>query len=175
MKSDFVSGFAPIYREDSVILILGTMPSPASLAAGMYYSHPQNAFWRLLGDLTGDNPGASIEQKTAFLHAHRVALWDTLQSCERPGALDSDIRLQQPNDVAALAARCPQLRAVFLNGGAAFRFYQKYHRSAVGLPFFRLPSSSPANCKGGYAAKLATWSQALCDYLPTLRETTPVR
>lgn len=160
-----ISSFAPICDQKSRLLILGTMPSPASLRAGMYYSHPQNAFWRLLSDLTGDFPGQTNEEKRRFLLAQGIALWDTLRCCVRPGALDSSIRQEQPNGVAALRAGCPLLQAVFLNGGAALRYYQRYHSQAIGLPFFVLPSSSPANARGGYARKLEGWRQILGPYL----------
>ena len=38
----------PVYRADSQILILGSMPSPKSRETGFYYGHPQNRFWRVL-------------------------------------------------------------------------------------------------------------------------------
>lgn len=152
-----VYSFEPIYSENSRILILGTMPSTASLKAGMYYSHPQNAFWRILRDLTGDEPGDTNENKRGFLMCHGVALWDTLKMCEREGSLDSNIKQEAPNEVAELVSRCPNIKTVFLNGGAALRYYKKYHAKNISLPFIALPSTSPANARGGYKAKLESW------------------
>lgn len=152
-----VHSFAPIGDEHSRLLILGTMASPASLRAGMYYGHPQNAFWRLLAELTGEPIPTDNTQKRALLLRHGIALWDTLASCERPGAADSDIRHEQPNDIPTLLRRCPHVQAVFLNGSAAYGFYQKYQAPHIRLPYYRLPSTSPANARGGYAAKLAAW------------------
>lgn len=159
-----VVSFGPVYDAESRVLILGTAPSPASLAAGFFYGHPRNAFWSVLRDLTGDEPGGTPAEKRLFLLRHGIALWDTLASCRRPGALDSDIREEVPSDVAGLAARCPQLGAVFLNGGAALRFYRRYHAGRVALPFYPLPSTSPANARGGYGRKLAAW-EALKPFL----------
>lgn len=159
-----IRSFEPVYDQNSRILILGTMPSPASLAAGMYYSHPQNAFWRILRDLTGDNPGTSNTVRRDFLLRHGIALWDTLSLCEREGALDGSIKKEQPNDVASLITGCPKISAVFLNGGASLRFYKKYHAKNILLPFFPLPSTSPANARGGYQNKLDAW-RVLADYL----------
>lgn len=170
-----IHSYGPIYDASSVILILGTMASPASLRAGMYYGHKQNAFWRLLGDLSAERcgsggisdlpVGATNEEKRLFLLRQGIALWDTVESCEREGAADSAIRLVQPNDIPSLVARCPRLRAVFLNGSAAMGFYEKYHAHAINLPYYRLPSTSPANASGGYEAKLCAWRAALMPYL----------
>lgn len=149
---------------ESRVLILGTMPSPASFAAGMYYSHPRNAFWRILGDLSCDDPGMAPESRRAFALRHGVALWDTLGACEREGALDGDIMDERPNDVAGLVRRLLRLRAVFLNGGAAYKYYRRYHAAKIDLPYALLPSTSPANARGGYARKLEAW-RCVADYL----------
>lgn len=162
--NETVFSFEPIYNEDSRLLILGTMPSPASIAAGMYYSHPQNAFWRLMTDITSDNPGASNGSKQTFLLRHGIALWDTLSGCEREGAADGNIKNEQPNDVFGLVAKCSKISVVFLNGGAAFKYYVKYHSSAVLLPYYALPSTSPANARGGYIKKLDQWNK-VSDFL----------
>ncbi|HPW00225.1 MAG TPA: DNA-deoxyinosine glycosylase, partial [Oscillospiraceae bacterium] len=44
----------PVYDEKSAVLVLGTMPSPASRARGFYYSHPQNRFWPVMAALFGE-------------------------------------------------------------------------------------------------------------------------
>jgi hypoxanthine-DNA glycosylase len=152
-----IHSFEPICDKDSRLLILGTMPSPASLSAGMYYAHPRNAFWQILRDMTGDDPGSTNESKRVFLLKHGIALWDTLVQCERAGALDGDIKEERPNAVAQMVNRCPRLAAVFLNGGAAYKYYLRYHAAGIVLPYFRLPSTSPANARGGYQKKLDGW------------------
>ena len=43
--------FAPVYNENSEILILGTLPSVKSRENHFYYGHPQNRFWKLLAAL----------------------------------------------------------------------------------------------------------------------------
>lgn len=163
-EAPVIHSFSPIYNENARVLILGTMASPASLRAGMYYGHPRNAFWRILADLAGDPLPTDNEQKRALLLRHGIALWDTLEQCERPGAADGDIRREKPNDVAGLVCRCPGLRAVFLNGSAAYGYYLHYHAGHISLPFFRLPSTSPANARGGYERKREAWA-VLAPYL----------
>ncbi|HEX3027227.1 MAG TPA: DNA-deoxyinosine glycosylase [Clostridia bacterium] len=155
-ESPLLQSFKPISDGNSRILILGTMPSPASIRAGMYYSHPQNAFWRLLSELTGDESGAGREERCAFLLRNRIAVWDTLRCCVREGAADSRIRKPVYNDISGLLDGCPEIRAVFLNGGAAFRYYRKCG-AAERFPGILLPSTSPANARGGYLGKLERW------------------
>ena len=87
-------GLAPVWRADAELLILGSFPGQASLAARQYYAHPRNAFWPLMAALTGESdlaqqPYAARLQR--LLH-HRIALWDVVDRCVRPGSLDSAIR-----------------------------------------------------------------------------------
>ena len=57
---------APVGSDDARLLILGSLPGDASLAAQRYYAHPTNQFWRLLG--------AAIREELAGLdHDARLA------------------------------------------------------------------------------------------------------
>ena len=40
--------FAPVFDENSEILILGSFPSVKSRENQFYYGHPQNRFWKVL-------------------------------------------------------------------------------------------------------------------------------
>ena len=46
-----VHSVEPIWSSDARVLILGTMPSPASREAGVPYAHPQNRFWPVVAAL----------------------------------------------------------------------------------------------------------------------------
>ncbi len=91
--------FEPVWAEDAAVLILGTMPSVASLKQGFYYAHPRNAFWPILFDLAGEAYSEDIEARKRLLVGRRIALWDVARSAVRPGSLDSAIREAEPNDI----------------------------------------------------------------------------
>ena len=153
--------FPPVWREDAKVLILGSMPSVESLRQGFYYAHPRNAFWPMMAEILGEGAPASIEEKKAMLIRHRIALWDSAQSCEREGSLDSAIREALPNDFEMLYANCPGIRHVLFNGAAAFDLYKKLVAKAdAQRAFHRMPSTSPAYTLK-YESKRAAWEQAL--------------
>lgn len=156
-----IIAFEPIAPPNARILILGSMPSEASLRQGFYYGHPRNAFWRILSETFGAPLPGSIPEKRALLEANGVALWDVLHSCVRQGSLDSAIRDMEVNDFAALFARCPGIRRVLLNGGTAKKVFLKYGAQALQhREWVALPSTSPAYTLS-YERKLAQWRQAL--------------
>src|SRR4051812_9892532 len=82
-------GLAPIARRDARLFILGSLPGDASLAAGQYYAHPQNQFWRLLGRVIGEDLRAmTYDERLECVAKHRVGLWDVIGSAHRAGSLD---------------------------------------------------------------------------------------
>jgi hypoxanthine-DNA glycosylase len=154
-------GFAPIADENSRILILGSMPSVASLRKGQYYRHPQNAFWRLMPALLGEPYTEDYAQRTAMLLRHGVALWDVLKSCEREGSLDSHIKRPEVNNFAAFFDTHPRIRRVCLNGGAAYALFKKHVGFAYpNLEFTRLGSTSPAHAVT-FEQRLNDWQRIL--------------
>lgn len=155
--------FDYVARDDARILILGSMPGKASLAAQEYYAHRQNAFWRIMGDLLGAGRELPYGQRLARLQAAGIALWDVIAACERPGSLDADIvgASVRANDFPAFFAAHPGIRRVFFNGGtaeASFRRLVLPGLTGQELSLARLPSTSPAHAALGYAGKLAAWS-----------------
>jgi len=125
------------------VLILGSFPSPASLAKRQYYGHPQNHFWKLMGALLGE-PLYDMEYalRLPVLLKHRVGVWDVYARCERPGALDSAIRNAVHNQFQRVLADAPDLRRVCFNGKTAGRFAPMF--AEWGYDTLVLPSSSPA-------------------------------
>ena len=73
--------FAPVWDEQSRILILGTFPSVKSRENHFYYGHPQNRFWKVLAALTEWKVPETIEEKKEMLLANHIAVWDVIASC----------------------------------------------------------------------------------------------
>ncbi len=167
-----MTGLAPIVNGQSRILLLGSMPGAASLAAGQYYGHPRNHFWPLLYQLLdGGEPAADYDSRLAFALSRGVALWDVLGACEREGSLDAAIRKPEANDMATLYRQYPALQYVFFNGSAAADLYRRYVRASlpegvVPRELHTLPSSSPARAMS-LPAKLAAWQPVRDAWLAT--------
>lgn len=159
MQPQFITHtISPIFAANSLVLLLGTMPSPQSRRRNFYYGHPQNRFWPLLAQVFGTPTPAhdDITAKRDLILHNRLALWDVLACCEISGAADSSIRNPQANDIAALLDKT-QIRAVFCTGQKAWQLYQKLCLPTCGLPAVCLPSTSPANRRIGNAELLAAW------------------
>ena len=157
-------GFPPRAGADARVLILGSMPGGASLAAGEYYAHPHNSFWRIMSALFGTAAGAPYAARLDALRTRGVALWDVLAACQRPGSLDTSIDRDSivVNDLRGFLRRHEHIRAVYFNGAAAATLYRRHVLPTLdarqrALPTVRLPSTSPAHAARTFAAKLAAW------------------
>ncbi len=165
-----IYSFPPVIAENPRVLILGSMPGKRSLEMQQYYAHPQNAFWRIMGELLGFDPALPYPERLERLTGAGIALWDVLHSCERQGSLDTAIQMEAPNELPRLLVEHPGIRLVGCNGGKSWSAFQKHvlpqlatARLAV-LEVRRLPSTSPANARLDYAQKLAAWRPIL-DFL----------
>ncbi len=161
-------GFPPIADAGARLLILGSLPGQASLAAGQYYAQPRNAFWRILGELLGAGPDIDYEARAETLRRAGIALWDVCAAAERPGSLDASIRRDSVvvNDFAAFLRAHPRIALLAFNGATAAELYRRrvlpaLPSDAAALPTLCLPSTSPAHAGMPYAAKRAAWATAL--------------
>jgi double-stranded uracil-DNA glycosylase len=146
------------------VLVLGSLPGQASLAAGQYYAQPRNAFWTIMGALFAAGPDLPYAERAGRLRASGVALWDVCAAAVRPGSLDAAIEPASivVNDFDAFLRRHPRIRAVCLNGGTAHGLYLRRVRPGLqepfrSLPLHRLPSTSPAHAALRPAQKLERW------------------
>lgn len=148
----------PVGSQDARLLILGSLPGEASLKAQRYYAHPQNQFWRLVGQAIGEGLAEmQYEERLARLAARGIALWDVVGEAQRQGSLDGAIRGATPNQLHEFAEAHRQLAAIAFNGQTAARL----GRSALGdmpqIEFVDLPSSSPAYTLA-FAEKAKRWN-----------------
>lgn len=149
-------------------MILGSMPGRASLEQQQYYAQPQNAFWPIMGELCGAGPDLAYADRLQALEEHRIALWDVLASCHRPGSLDSAIRLRDAvaNDFAGFLASHVGIARICFNGAKALELYCRLVlptlvNPAHDLPRVKLPSTSPAHAGMSRVDKLRAWRQAV--------------
>jgi hypoxanthine-DNA glycosylase len=166
MPAETLCGLAPVLAPNTRLLVLGSFPSVASLAAQQYYAHPRNHFWPLLGALWGlDLRALPYDQRMACVRERGLGIWDVYARCRREGSLDSAIEAAEPNDLAGLRRIAPGLTAVAHNGGESARAMKALR--ALGFTVHRLPSTSPANASWSFERKLAAWREvfALHDLL----------
>jgi hypoxanthine-DNA glycosylase len=162
-----VESFPPQIGVGCRVLVLGTVPSLASLALRQSYGHSQNLFWPFMGELFGAGPELAYAERIARLHARGIGIWDVLERCERRGSLDGDIVVasEVPNDIAGLLVREPTIVAIALNGAKASQVFRRRiapHIDAGRMPhLLALPSTSPANASLSRAHKFAHWSELL--------------
>ena len=156
-----IVGFPPVFDSGSRILILGSMPGEASLAAGQYYAHPRNAFWPLIAGVLGVSMPVDYADRLAMLQASGVALWDVIARCKRQGSLDSAIVADTVcvNDFEGFFPDCPLVDHVFFNGTAAEAAFRRHVTPPAGriLNMIRLPSSSPAYASMTIREKHEAW------------------
>ena len=153
-------GLPPAITPECTLLILGSFPSAASLAARQYYAHPQNRFWPLMGACLGlDLSAMPYRARLAKVNAAGIGIWDVYAACERAGSLDSAIRQAVFNDFARALRKAPGLRRACFNGRTAARAVR--HLEALSFEIVELPSTSPANAGQSFDYKLAQWRNAL--------------
>lgn len=139
-------------------MILGSLPGDASLAAGQYYAHPRNGFWRLIGGVIGrDLVALPYPERLEALKAAGVGLWDVVARAERRGSLDQAIRKAEAADLNRFIEGLPALRAVAFNGGTAARLGRRGLAPRPHIDLISLPSSSPAYTRP-LAEKAEAWA-----------------
>ena len=157
--------FLPISSPDATVLILGSLPGKRSLKAQEYYAQPQNAFWRIMGELFDAGPELPYPARTQRLTQHAIALWDVVASADRAGSLDSSIVQSSVtvNDFRGLFQTHSKIKLVCFNGAKAADLYEHRVLPSVEKDFGhiryeRLPSTSPAHAAMRFDEKLERWS-----------------
>lgn len=153
---DMLCGFPPVTGPEPLILILGSFPSVISFAYGEYYGNPRNRFWQVMEELFNIPAALPYPERTLRLTQERVALWDIVSTCSRPGSADSRIRQPVPNDIAGFVRARPSVRIIALNGSTAGHLYHRF-AEVPGIHSVTLPSTSPANAAMTLGEKMKAW------------------
>jgi len=170
-----ISGFEAISSPDAKTLILGSIPSVASLEKKEYYGHPRNAFWWIMGHILGFAPSAAYSERAEYLEKRKIALWDVLRRCERQGSLDSAIIAEtvEVNDFKTFFEERPMITRVLFNGAVAEREFKKrvlreIETASPHIAYARLPSTSPAMASLSRERKLQIWRDAILGHARTV-------
>lgn len=155
-----ISSFSPLIDDQSEILILGSIPGVRSLEMQQYYAHPQNKFWKIILELLNEEFTEDYSKRTETLKKHHIALWDVIDSCERKGSLDSEIKNEEANQIEKLLEEYPNIKAIFCNGGKSYKNLQKLLGKNYKLPIFLMPSTSPLHTIS-FERKFEEWKKVL--------------
>jgi TDG/mug DNA glycosylase family protein len=161
-------GFPPIADARARVLVLGSLPGRKSLELQQYYAQPQNAFWRIMGELFGAGPALPYAARLDKLRAHGVAVWDVLAAGEREGSLDAAIVPSTivVNDFLQFFATHRELRLICFNGNTAAGLFRRKVRPGLDPEWAAiearvLPSTSPAHAGLRFEQKLERWAAVL--------------
>ena len=150
-------GFPPIADEECEILVLGSMPSVASLEQQQYYGHKQNYFWPMMFQIFEEPYSADYEDKKALLLKHHIALWDVIATCQREGSLDSHISDEMPNPIDDFLKQYARIKFILFNGNKAKQIFCRYFKILYDPDTcFLMPSTSPAHTLSR-SEKLQQW------------------
>ncbi|VXB12223.1 MULTISPECIES: DNA-deoxyinosine glycosylase [Chryseobacterium] len=158
-----ISSFPPFIDKQSKILILGSIPGVKSLEKQQYYAHPQNKFWKIIFELFNEKFTEDYSERINILKKNHIAIWDVIDSCERKGSLDSEIKNEEANQIEELLENYPNIKAVFCNGGKSYKNLQKLLGKDFRIPVYLLPSTSPLHTIS-FERKFEDWKKVL-DYL----------
>jgi hypoxanthine-DNA glycosylase len=156
-------GLPPVVDARTRVLILGSFPGVASLAARQYYAHPRNHFWPILASILGE-PLVELPyaKRLERLSARGVGVWDIIVACHRQGSSDAAIRNAERGSVTRIGRIAGSLAVVCFNGNTAATARTAWETS--GYATLALPSTSPAYTRP-LAEKLAAW-RAIERWLP---------
>lgn len=160
MKQTVKHPFAPIYDENSRVLILGSFPSVKSREQLFFYGHPQNRFWKVLSAILECPLPETIEQKKEMLLTNRVALWDVIAGCDIEGSSDASIENALPNDLSIILDHA-HIEHIFCNGKKSYELYQRYLAPQLEMDAICLPSTSPANAAWSLDRLITAWRQLI--------------
>ena len=157
MRNMLTHPFGPLFNEDSRVLILGSFPSVKSREQNFFYGHPQNRFWKVVAAVLRQPVPGTIEEKKELILSGRLALWDSIASCEITGSSDASIRNAKANDISIILENS-KIERIYCNGRKSHELYRKYIEAQTGREAICLPSTSPANAQWSLEKLINAWS-----------------
>ena len=151
-----VHNIAPVYDENSKILILGSFPSVKSREQKFFYGHQQNRFWKVISAITNSKEPETVEEKKSLLLNNKVAVWDVIKSCDIKGSSDSSIENVVINDFSIIFDNA-NIQKIYANGDKAYSLFKKYYSKDIKI--IKLPSTSPANAQYNLEKLCNEWRQ----------------
>lgn len=155
-----INSFPPIVDGNSKILILGSMPGAKSLQMQQYYAFPQNQFWKIIFHLFDEEFSEDYETRINIIKQNNVALWDVIESCERKGSSDTEIKDEIDNNIPELIEKHPNIKTIFCNGQKSYKNLLKILGKDFKIPIVVLPSTSPLHTVK-FEEKLLSWKQII--------------
>lgn len=153
-----IISFPPIIGVQPKALILGTMPSVASLRKNEYYAHPGNAFWKIMSAIKVNDCPTVYEDKKQMLMDMGIALWDVCHTCIRLGSADIDIHNEEPNMIDELLTANASIHTIIFNGQTAEKLFRRHLKKIEGINAIVMPSTSQAYTMP-YEQKLEAWRE----------------
>lgn len=147
----------PLVSAKSKILVLGTMPGEKSIATQQYYGHPGNQFWNIMFATFEAQFTTDYQARKALLDRHCIALWNVLESCERTGSQDVNIKNEKVNDFDQFHRKYPGISHIFFESKTAQKLYFKHVTPRPGIEYAALPSTSGLYAGMSRAAKVQAW------------------
>ena len=155
--------FGPLYDQNSRVLILGSFPSVKSREQNFYYGHPQNRFWKVIAAVFGCPVPQTIEEKKSLILSNRLALWDSIASCDIAGSSDASIRNARTNDISLILDHS-SIERICCNGRKSHELYCRYIEPQTGRSAVCLPSTSPANAVWTLDKLTEAWREVDCNF-----------
>lgn len=152
------NGLAPIYDENTKILILGSAPSVKSLELQQYYATTGNQFWKIISECLNTTDPVDYKKRLELLRKNNIGLWDIYSQFDRIGSLDSNFKQTKLNNFEPLLSTT-SIKLVIANGDKAF---QEIIKSTIFEQYTVIKCLSTSGANNGKAQeRKIEWKKAI--------------
>jgi hypoxanthine-DNA glycosylase len=117
-------GLAPVYDQQTEILILGSAPSQISLKIQEYYGNKGNQFWKTVFQALDVPDPVNYQERLQLLKVNKIGIWDVYHSFERKGSMDHHFSSSTLNNFQEILTQAP-IKKIIANGKKAFEEIQQ--------------------------------------------------